>query len=72
MKKLRSRKSLPTSWEGQLLGVIRPLWFKVTESEQRVSWLAKMLRKELCVNEIEAYIDSEHEKLRSMQFKVFI
>ena len=39
------------------------------ESEQRVSWLTKMVKKGLCVNDIEAYISTEHDKLRSGQFK---
>ena len=61
---------MPTSREGPLLGVVRPAWIKVTESEQRVTWLNKMVKRGLCVNDIEAYIKCEHEKLRSEKFIV--
>ena len=60
----------PTSWEGPLLGVVRPAWVKVLESEQRISWLTKMVQKGLCVRDIEAYVKLEHEKLRSEQYRV--
>ena len=51
MKPVRVQ-NLPTSREDPLLGVVRPSWIKVTESEQRVKWLAKMVKKGLCVNDI--------------------
>ena len=67
---------LPTSREGPLLGVVRPSWIKVTESEseseseQPVTWLTKMVKKGLCVNDIKSYVKSEHEKLRSDKYRV--
>ena len=62
--------NVPTSWEGKLLGVVRPAWLKVTESEQRVTWLTKMVKRDLCVKDIEAYVKLEHDKLRSEQHQV--
>ena len=60
----------PTSREGSLIGVVRPLWMKVTESEQRISWLDKMVKRKLCVKDLESYISAEHRKLRSPQYKI--
>ena len=68
-KRTRRPRFLPTSWEGKLLGVVRPVWFRAIESEQRVSWLNKMVKRGLCVNDIEAYINTEHDKLRSRQLQ---
>ena len=59
-----------TSQKGNLLGTIRPIWIKVLESEQRISWLKKMLDKGLCVRDLEAYVKSEHGKLRSEALRV--
>ena len=61
---------LPTSREGPLLGAVRPAWYRVTESEQRISWLNKMIRKGLLVRGIEIYFKSEHEKLRSDELRL--
>ena len=38
---------------------------KVVESEQRIAWLTKMVRKRLCVRDLEAFVKIEHGKLRS-------
>ena len=40
---------------GQLLGIVRPAWRKVQESEMRLDWLNKMVKKNLVVRDIEAY-----------------
>ena len=69
-EKVKSSYKNQTSKEGPLLGVARPVWLKVTESEQRLSWLDKMVKKGLCVKEIESYARSQHEKLRSDELKI--
>ena len=61
---------VPTSREGPLLGVVLPVWLKVVESEQRLSWLQKMVKRDLCVREIESYAKSQHSKLRSDELKL--
>ena len=59
-----------TSKKGYLLGAIKPIWLKVLESEQRILWLRKMVEKGLCVRDLQAYIKSEHGKLRSDAFRI--
>ena len=59
-----------TSKKGYLLGAIKPIWLKVLESEQRTLWLRRMVEKGLCVRDLQAYIKSEHEKLRSEAFRI--
>ena len=54
---------------GELLGIVRPTWIKVTESEQRLSWLKNMERKKLIVRDIESYAKSVSNKLRSDELK---
>ena len=56
--------------EETLLGVGRIAWMRITQSEQRVSYLNKMLKKNRCVRVIEEYIKFKHEKLKSEQFKL--
>ena len=36
---------------GKLLGVIRPAWRKVLESETRLDWLKKMVKRKLLGSE---------------------
>ena len=50
--------SSKTPERGQLLGIIRPIWTKVTESECRLTWLHEMVRQDLIVRDIEAYAKS--------------
>ena len=54
---------------GSLLGAARPYWIKVTESEQRISWLKKMIGKKLVVRDMNAYIKCVSAKLRSEECK---
>ena len=55
---------------GNMLGIVRPYWYKVTESEQRIAWLETMNRKELIVRDLNAYAKSIGEKLRSEEFQM--
>ena len=48
-----------------MLGRARPVWVKVSESEQRMKWLKEMIRKRLLVRDIESFLKSQEEKLRS-------
>ena len=59
-----------TSNKGNTSSVARPIWMKVVESEQRIAWLTKMVRKEIFVRDLEAFARVEHEKLRSDKLKV--
>ena len=61
--------SLKTPERGQLLGIIRPIWTKVTESECRLTWLHEMVRQNLIVRDIESYAKSISECLRSEEMK---
>ena len=66
----KSSSSFPTSREGTLLGAVLPVWLKVTESEQRLMWLERMVRRGICVREIENYAKSQHAKLRSEELRL--
>ena len=55
----------PTPSRGQLLGIIRPVWQKVMESECRLNWLHEMVRLELVVRNIESYAKSISDCLRT-------
>ena len=59
-----------TSMKGPLLGIVKPSWTKVAESECRLAWLKTMLKRKLCVRDIEAYGKSISEKLRTDEMKV--
>ena len=48
-----------------MLGKARPVWFRVLESEQRMSWLKSMVRKRILVRDIESFLKSQEVKLRS-------
>ena len=50
---------------GKLLGKVKPKWIKVIESEQRMQWLKSMIRKKLLVRDIEAFLKTQGDKLRS-------
>ena len=55
---------------GPLLGIMRPVWIKTTESEERIRWLIQMIGKRLLVRDIEAFLHSTCEKLRSEESKL--
>jgi len=55
---------------GSMLGTVKPLWIKVTESEQRISWLKSMIDRELVVRDLEAYAKKISAKLRSDEYHV--
>ena len=40
---------------GKLLGVLEPIWMKVTESEVRIAWLSEMLDRKLVAKDIEIF-----------------
>ena len=50
---------------GKLLGKVKPKWIKVIESEQRMQWLKSMIHKKLLVRDIEAFLKTQGDKLRS-------
>ena len=54
-----------TQLRGQLIGIARPIWSKVVESEARLSWLHDMVKSELVVRNLEAYAQSISACLRS-------
>ena len=61
---------MPTTLRrGSLLGIVRPTWIKITESEQRLAWLQSMERKRLIVRDIESYAKSVSTKLRSDELR---
>ena len=61
--------SLPCQKEtperGMLLGIVRPVWRKVVESEVRLAWLNDMVREKLVVRDINSYAKSISACLRS-------
>ena len=54
-----------TPLRGKLVGIARPIWKKVVESECRLAWLHDMVKCELVVRDINAYSQSISECLRS-------
>ena len=54
---------------GNMLGIIRPYWTKVTESEQRIALLESMIRRGLVVRDLEAYGKAISAKLRSDELR---
>ena len=54
---------------GPLLGIIKPIWKKTLESEQRIEWLKGMLDKKLVVRDLEILGCSINEKLRTESAK---
>ena len=55
---------------GSMLGNARPAWLKVIESEQRMNWLKGMIRKRLLVRDVNSFLKSQEEKLRSGEEKI--
>ena len=55
---------------GNLLGIERPIWLKVQESESRIEFLKEMIRRKLVVRDIESYAKSISCKLRSEGLKL--
>ena len=55
---------------GQLLGILRPIWIKTTESEERIRWFRQMIERKLLVRDIEAFLQNTCDKLRSEESKV--
>ena len=41
---------------GEMLGRARPVWFRVTESEQRMNWLKSMIKKRILVRDIDSFL----------------
>ena len=54
---------------GELLGVGKPIWLKVQQSECRLAWLSEMVRKGLIVRNIDAYAKSVSSMLRSEEVR---
>ena len=54
-----------TPKRGTLIGIVRPVWQKVTESECRLAWLHEMERNNLVVRNIESYARQVSECLRT-------
>ena len=48
---------------GPLLGIVKPIWTKVTESEQRIAWMLDMIRKGLVVRDLDVFADNVNGKL---------
>ena len=59
-----SLSSIDTPEGGKLLGVVRPIWIKVAESECRINWFKKMIGKGLIVRDLDAFASTTREKLR--------
>ena len=59
-----------TSKKGHPLGVARQVWMEVLESEMRIAWMTKMVRKGLCVRDLETFAKAEHGKMRSENLKL--
>ena len=54
-----------TPKRGELLGIVRPVWQKVVESECRLAWLHEMEENKLVVKNIESYAISLSACLRT-------
>ena len=52
----------------KLLETVRPVWTKVTESEQRLSWMKSMIDKKLIVRDLDAYAKRIGLQLRSEEY----
>ena len=53
---------------GKLLEVARPIWIKVAESEQRLSWMKSMIAKKLIVRDLDAFVRKVGAQLRSEEY----
>ena len=58
-------KSENTLEGGPLLGILRPVWLKTTESEERLRWFRQMIGRYLLVRDVEAFLQNTCDKLRS-------
>ena len=56
-----------TQLRGQLIGIARPIWSKVVESETRLAWLHDMVRYKLIVRDIEAFAQNISDCLRTQE-----
>ena len=54
---------------GDMLGIIRPYWIKVAESEQQLAWLQTMVQRELVVRDLESFAKAINGRLRSEELK---
>ena len=54
---------------GSVLGIIKPVWQKTMESEQRISWLKEMLERDLVLRDIMKFSQIVQEKLRTESSK---
>ena len=54
---------------GALLGILKPIWKKALESEQRIEWLGRMIDRNLVVRDLEILECSINEKLRTESAK---
>ena len=75
--KAGSNSSLPTSVHqsitsrgGSMLGIARPFWMKVLQSEQRLAWLKVMVKKKLVVRDLESYLKQISVQLRSEDVRI--
>ena len=50
---------------GTVLGIVKPIWQKVLESEKRVSWLGDMLERDLILRDVMKFGQILEEKLRT-------
>ena len=57
--------STPDSNGGSVLGILKPLWLKALESEMRISFLKKMLERDLVLRDILKFGQIIEEKLRT-------
>ena len=54
---------------GRLLGVLQPIWMKAIESDMRLKWLGEMLRRDICVREIQNFGENITNQLRAASSK---
>ena len=52
-----------------MLGILRPYWLRLKESEARLEWLKTLVKLELVVRDIEAYARAVSDQLRSEEMK---
>ena len=52
---------------GQLIGIARPIWSKVVESECRIVWLHDMVRYKLIMRDIETFAQNISDCLRTQE-----
>ena len=57
-------KIMSTPEGGSILGIIKPIWMKTLESEQRLTWLKETLDRKLVVRNLEHLGQNLEENLR--------